>query len=65
MLQKAFKAHRYRGEKTGWDVPGRNNRVDFAGLIAALQDHWQQISPKFSNVDDITVIGLDLTKRTS
>jgi hypothetical protein len=55
----------YRGEKAGWDVPGRNNRVDFAGLIAALQDHWQQISPKFSNVDDITVIGLDLTKRTS
>lgn len=53
----------YRGEKAGWDVPGSDNRVDFTGLTAALQDHWRQISPKFSNVDDITVIGIDLTKR--
>ena len=55
----------YRGEKAGWDVPGKVNRVDFASLTAALQDHWQQISPKFSNVDDITVIGIDLTKRSA
>jgi len=55
----------YRGEKAGWDVPGGDNRVDFAGLIVALQDHWRRISPKFSNVDDITVIGIDLTKRSS
>lgn len=48
----------YRGEKAGWDVPGSNNRVDFSGLVSALQDHWRQISPKFSNVDDITVIGI-------
>lgn len=55
----------YRGEKAGWDVPGGDNRVDFAGLMVALQDHWRRISPKFSNVDDITVIGIDLTKRLS
>jgi len=55
----------YRGEKAGWDVPGSDNRVDFAGLTAALQDHWRRISRKFSNVDDITVIGIDLTKRSS
>jgi hypothetical protein len=54
----------YRGEKPAWDVPGSGNRVDFAGLTAALQDHWCRISPKFSNVDDITVIGIDLTKRS-
>ena len=55
----------YRGEKAGWDVPGSDNRVEFAGLTAALQDHWWRISPKFSNVDDITIIGIDLTKRSS
>jgi len=55
----------YRGERAGWEVPGIDNRVDFSGLTAALQDHWMRISPKFSNVDDITVIGIDLTKRSS
>lgn len=55
----------YRGDQGGWDVPDSDNRVDFAGLITALQDHWWKISTKFSNVDDITVIGIDLTKRSS
>ena len=54
----------YRGEKVGWDVPINANRVDFAGLIAALENHWCQISTKFSGVVDITVIGIDLTKRS-
>jgi len=53
----------YRDKKARWEVPGSDNRVDFAGLTTALQDHWWRISPKFSNVDDITVIGIDLTKR--
>lgn len=53
----------YRGEKAGWDVPVSNNRVDFAGLTAALQGYWGRISSNFSSVDDITIIGIDLTKR--
>jgi hypothetical protein len=55
----------YRGDKGGWDLPDSDNRVDFAGLTTALQDHWWKISTKFSNVDDITVIGIDLMKRSS
>lgn len=55
----------YRGKRVGWDVPDGDNRVDFAGLTAALQDHWRRISPKFSTVDDIKVIGIDLTKRST
>jgi len=55
----------YRGDRGGWDLPDSNNRIDFAGLTTALQDHWWRISTKFSNVDDITVIGIDLTKRSS
>ena len=55
----------YRGEKAAWEVPGCDNRVDFAGLTTALQDQWRRISPKFSNVDDVAVIGIDLKKRSS
>lgn len=55
----------YGGEKKGWDVPGASNRVDFEGLIVALQTHWEQISPRFSGIEEITVIGIDLTKRFS
>lgn len=55
----------YRGQKQGWDIPNAPNRVDFVGLVEALQKHWQEISGRFLNVEDITVIGLDLTKRQS
>ena len=55
----------HRGDKIGWDVPSSDIRVDFAGLTAALQAHWLQISSKFPKVDDIKVIGIDLSKRSS
>jgi len=55
----------HNGEKAGWDVPGGSNRVDFDGLIAALQNHWESIAEKFPNVDSITVIGIDLTRRSA
>lgn len=53
-----------RGEKHGWDLPNLDIRVDFAGLISALQAHWVRIAPNFLNIDDITVIGIDLLKRS-
>ncbi|ESY78099.1 hypothetical protein X740_21240 [Mesorhizobium sp. LNHC221B00] len=53
------------GEKAGWDVPGAANRVDFEGLIAALQNRWEEISHAFPGVDEVTVIGLDLLKRAA
>ncbi|WP_439924387.1 hypothetical protein [Nitrobacter sp. JJSN] len=53
----------YRGQKQGWDVPNAPNRVDFDGLVEALQKYWQEISGRFHNIEDITVIGIDLTKR--
>ncbi|NEK38604.1 hypothetical protein GR253_31675 [Rhizobium leguminosarum] len=55
----------YSGEKKGWDVPNRENRVDFDGLVQALIDHWQSISASFVNVEDIRIVGIDLTKRSS
>ena len=53
----------YRGEKQGWDVPNAPNRVDFDGLVEALRKHWETISGRFPKVEEITVIGIDLTKR--
>lgn len=55
----------YRGEKKFWEMPDNANRVDFLGLVAALQEYWQHILMKFSGIDDVTVIGIDLTKRSS
>ena len=36
---------------------------NFEGLVRSLQDYWSSISANFPGVDDITVIGIDLTKR--
>ena len=55
----------YRDEKSHWEVPGTDNRLDFGGLTTALKEHWLLISPKYSCIDNITVIGIDLTMRSS
>ena len=55
----------YRGEKQKWELPGGNKAVDFAGVVEALQAHWQVISSRFPNVDDVRVIGIDLTLRSN
>jgi hypothetical protein len=55
----------YRGSKVGWVMPSNDNRVDFAQLTTALQDRWKLISANFPKVEDVTVIGIDLTKRSS
>lgn len=54
----------YRGEKQRWDLPESDVAVTFQELVNALQAHWQTISSKFPNVDDIRVIGIDLTLRS-
>lgn len=51
------------GNKKGWDIPEAANRVDFSGLVAALQAYWEKISLEFPGIEEITVIGIDLTKR--
>ena len=51
-------------EKAGWDL-SNGKRVDFSGLIQALEKHWSDISLKFPKIEEITVIGIDLTSRWS
>jgi len=45
-----------------WQLPSRN-RVDFDGLVQALQNYWKSIANKHSHVEDIAIVGIDLTKR--
>ena len=54
-----------QGKHDNWEVPNNQNQVDFNSLISSLQEHWQAIFPKFSNIDQITVIGIDLTVRSN
>ncbi|SFI37509.1 hypothetical protein SAMN04515618_12014 [Collimonas sp. OK307] len=53
----------YHGTKTSWDLPNGKRAESFDALIDALQNHWAILSPQFSGVEDIKVIGIDLTKR--
>ncbi|WP_150793085.1 NACHT domain-containing protein [Pseudomonas fluorescens] len=50
------------GGQVAWDSPNKG-RIGFEDLVIALQEHWLAISSKFPNVEDIKVIGIDLTKR--
>jgi hypothetical protein len=53
----------YRGEKTEWKLPTSKEHVGFVGLVQALQRRWVTISPRFPNVVDLRVVGIDLTAR--
>jgi hypothetical protein len=54
----------YRGDKKTWQMPNRGGDVNFEQLIEELQTYWLQISPNYSRVDEIRVIGIDLTMRS-
>jgi hypothetical protein len=45
-----------------WQLPS-SDHVDFDGLVQALQNYWESIANKHSHVEDIAIIGIDLTKR--
>lgn len=45
-----------------WQLPS-GELVGFDGLVQALQAHWKSIANKHPHVDDIAIIGIDLTKR--
>lgn len=51
-----------RSPSKQWQLPS-GDLVDFDGLVRALQNHWESIASKRPHVDDIAIIGIDLTKR--
>lgn len=53
----------YLGKKSYWDLPSGGSADTFALLIDKLQRHWDFISRDFPGIEDIRVIGIDLTRR--
>ena len=55
----------HQGEKANskWTLPDSGKRVGFSELIEALQTHWSVLASRYPRVEDIRVIGIDLTKR--
>ncbi|MBH9445318.1 hypothetical protein I5L26_12315 [Pseudomonas aeruginosa] len=53
----------YHGTKTSWDLPNGKRAESFDALIEALQNHWTVLAPQYPQVEEIKVIGIDLTKR--
>lgn len=55
----------YQGkDKSSWEVPNEEIKQSFSGLVVALSKYWQEISHKFLNIDNVTVMGMDLTERS-
>ncbi|HDR9159253.1 TPA: hypothetical protein QDB05_005829 [Burkholderia vietnamiensis] len=53
----------YLGTKTYWDLPNGCRADTFEMLVDELQRHWTLISNDYPGVEDIAVIGIDLTRR--
>ncbi|MET3414354.1 hypothetical protein [Methylobacterium sp. 1030] len=53
----------WRGEQKSWRIPGRRKAVSFGELVESLQSYWSVLSPEYPGVDELTVVGIDLTKR--
>ncbi len=53
-----------RGKKRQrWQLPD-GTTMDFEGVVRALNDYWLELSPNYPGVDELRVIGIDLSKRT-
>lgn len=53
----------HHGTKTSWNLPNGRSAETFGELVEALQEHWMTLAPQFPGVEDVRVIGIDLTKR--
>ncbi len=54
----------YKGEKSWWEHPAGGRMESFEALLEELRKHWNIFSTKLANVEDIAVIGIDLTWRS-
>jgi hypothetical protein len=45
-----------------WTLPN-GKRVGFDELLEALRVHWSVLSPSYPQIDDMTVVGIDLSNR--
>lgn len=52
----------YRGLQKRWKLPN-GEWANFGALVSALQSHWLSVASAHPGVEEIRVIGIDLTKR--
>jgi hypothetical protein len=52
----------HNGTEKAWTVK-EGVRVDFEGLVKALEGRWSELTPNFPEVDDVQVIGINLPLR--
>lgn len=53
----------YAGGQKRWGHPTGTQILVFRALVEALQRCWLTISPQFPGVEDVRVMGIDLTQR--
>lgn len=53
----------YVGVKQSWDLPGGGRAESFEALLTALRQHWAVLANQYPNVEDLAVVGIDLTRR--
>ncbi|CCO60600.1 conserved hypothetical protein [Vibrio nigripulchritudo] len=53
-----------RKKKSSWELPNGKAK-SFSELIIQLEQHWENISARYTNVADIQIIGIDLTRRNA
>jgi len=53
----------YQKKRDGWELPNACRANTFDELLFALRAHWLSIATGYPDVDDLCVIGVDLTKR--
>ncbi|MBZ9849665.1 hypothetical protein LB565_16900 [Mesorhizobium sp. CA14] len=55
----------YRGTKTTWEHPTSKQKLSFAELVPALQGFADGLIASRADIEAITVIGIDLTRRAA
>ncbi|MCC9608773.1 hypothetical protein LOC68_08585 [Blastopirellula sp. JC732] len=53
----------HQGKRKSWKIPGSRKRMNFDGLVSSLRQFWQEIALNYPDIENVNVIGIDLTKR--
>jgi hypothetical protein len=53
----------YQGGRHRWEMADGTKADSFEALVVALQRHWDSVAATFEHVEEVRIIGIDLTKR--
>jgi len=53
----------YQGGRQRWDMPDGTKADSFEALVVALKRHWDSVAATFGHVEEVRIVGIDLTKR--